>query len=71
MNVEIALIINVVILLLVIIIAGTGILVLRDAMRDETIIVCEKQGVHYTIQDWDNGMVNYRKCNITQVNGLA
>jgi hypothetical protein len=59
------------VLMLIVIIVGTGLIVMRDAMRDETLIACEKQGIYYTIEDWESGSVNYTKCNITMVNGLA
>jgi uncharacterized membrane protein len=58
------------ILMLIIIVAGTGVLVMRDSMREATIIACQKQGMNYTPQQWDNGEVDYSKCNITYVNGI-
>jgi apolipoprotein N-acyltransferase len=61
---------NVALLILVLVIAGTGVLVMRDSMREATIIACQKQGMNYTPQQWDNGEVDYSKCNMTYVNGI-
>ena len=55
---------------LVLIIAIGGLAALRDSMRDETLKACQLQGMNYTQSQWENGEVNYTKCNITSVSGL-
>jgi hypothetical protein len=56
------------VMFLIVVITFTGLLVMRDAMRDEIIKACNEKGVYYTIQEWDNGEVNLTKCNITITN---
>ena len=58
------------VLFLIVVIMVGGVMAMRDAMRDETIKACQNQGINYTIQQWENGEVNYTKCNISTVNGL-
>ena len=55
---------------LVLVIAIGGLAALRDTMRDETLKYCQLQGINYTKAQWENGEINYTKCNISTVSGL-
>jgi hypothetical protein len=59
------------VMFLIVIVMVVGVLIARDEMRVQTINACQLAGINYTLQQWDNGEVNYTKCNITAVNGLA
>jgi len=56
---------------LLIMIMITTIFVFRDSMRDEILEACKNQGMNYTKTQWENGEVNYTKCNIKAVNGIV